>query len=627
MAASEVDHRRFFGLRSIRARILAVFVLSLAAFTGALGYGLVQLRYIGQGLAAINEGYLPLAEIAAELDVIVHQMDRDHDRFAREGTHPVAGHRSNAVFFSDSIADAVRRGQATADRALVVAHRVDDQAALRSIRRRMAEIDALRKDYDTAVTAWLAQTGRAGGEPGKALAQLEGKRTDLVLRTGQLSAFIEGRIHTVSAGTARARDRAYAVSGALAVLAIVLSGVLAWVALVTLRPIGELTAQVQRLAAGEAAGPVDLTSSDEVGVLAREFNAMAGAVAERDRRLSERAAALDRLSRQLRQVIDTIRAGLLVVEGTEVAMANPAAGRLWGVREQAPLPQALAGLRHGRHEATPIGDRRFNFDVVPFGSRGTLIVGEDVTERLRDRERLARSERLALVGQMLAQITHEVRNPLNAMSLNTELLDEVLAEGTAPPEAREMLGTIIDEVRRLEQVTARYLDLARRRRPELEAVEPGTVVREVLALEDEALRRAGVTVEIDAERMPVEELCADALRRSLRNLLRNAVEAGARSLKIAVRSTRLGEARAVEVAVRDDGPGMTPEQAARAFEPFFTTKARGTGLGLAISRQELEDAGGSLCCESAPGKGTTFRITLPLGMPVTEGGVGRAGAE
>ena len=68
----------------------------------------------------------------------------------------------------------------------------------------------------------------------------------------------------------------------------------------------------------------------------------------------------------------------------------------------------------------------------------------------------------------------------------------------------------------------------------------------------------------------------------------------------------------VVVSVTDDGPGMDADQLARIFEPFYTTKAKGTGLGLAISRQELEDIGGSLVCESAPGRGSTFRVTLPV---------------
>jgi signal transduction histidine kinase len=99
-----------------------------------------------------------------------------------------------------------------------------------------------------------------------------------------------------------------------------------------------------------------------------------------------------------------------------------------------------------------------------------------------------------------------------------------------------------------------------------------------------------------------------ALRRALHNLLRNAVEAGAHAIAIALSV----EGAFLLVTVRDDGPGMGPEAAARAFEPFFTTKARGTGLGLAISRQEVEDVGGSLRCESESGKGSCFSVRLPV---------------
>ena len=78
------------------------------------------------------------------------------------------------------------------------------------------------------------------------------------------------------------------------------------------------------------------------------------------------------------------------------------------------------------------------------------------------------------------------------------------------------------------------------------------------------------------------------------------------------------------VSVTDDGPGMDAVQVARIFEPFYTTKAKGTGLGLAISRQELEDIGGSLVCESVPGHGSTFRVTLPVAWHPVEAAGDRA---
>ena len=208
---------------------------------------------------------------------------------------------------------------------------------------------------------------------------------------------------------------------------------------------------------------------------------------------------------------------------------------------------------------------------------------------------------------MLAQITHEVRNPLNAMSLNAELLTD---EFTADSEAGEILETITTEIRRLEALTSRYLTLSRRRKSERTPEDPAAMVREILRLEEAALQRAGVTIHYDSPAPCIVEMDSDAVRRALRNLLLNAVEAGASTISLDVVVDEPGQM--LHITVSDDGPGMDAEQIRLAFEPFFTTKAQGTGLGLAISRQELEDIGGTLRCESSQGSGTTFYLTCPL---------------
>ena len=367
--------------------------------------------------------------------------------------------------------------------------------------------------------------------------------------------------------------------------------------------------EVQRLGAGDYTDQTPLPdlrgAGEEVAVLAREFGAMAAAVAERDRRLSERAAALDALSLRLRQILDTIQAGLVVVEDGDIEVVNPAAEDAWKIAVGDALPDWMAALSPGRHDALSRPERRYDIEVVPFGARGLLIVGEDVTQRLEVRERLARAERLAVVGQMLAQITHEVRNPLNAMSLNAELL----AEELETTDGQEMLETITDEIRRLENLTGRYLTLSRRRISEVTTEDPVAMVREVLRLEDEALRRSSVAARVTGEEGRLVELDGDAMRRALRNVLLNAVEAGATQLEVSVQL----ESGEVSIEVSDNGPGMDEQQARQAFEPFFTTKAQGTGLGLAISRQELEEVGGRLECESTPSGGTRFWLVAPFG--------------
>ncbi len=592
-------------LRSIRARILSLFLLSVVAFAGAMGYGLSQLRVIGDGLEALDRCYLPLAGISAEVEAVVPYMERDGERFDRESLRPLAGHRSNAALHSASMQDAIERSRGVMGDACQRLTSPEDATARADLLSHVNAIDIGLAAHDEAMEAWLSADD---GDSAAALAQLRQKRAEMKRPIGLLAARIDGRIDTVSAQTRRARDRAYAVSGALAGLAVLFAAVLAAVALFTLRPINSLIKQVQRLGAGDYTDPDALPdlrgAGEEVAVLAREFGAMAAAVAERDRRLSERAAALDLLSLRLRQILDTIHAGLVVIEDGSIEVANPAAGSTWGVAAGASLPGWMADLSPGCHEALPRGERQYDIEVVPFGARGLLIVGEDVTQRLEVRERLARAERLAVVGQMLAQITHEVRNPLNAMSLNAELLSEEIETS----DGLEMLETITGEIRRLENLTGRYLTLSRRRISETTTEDPVAMVREVLRLEEEALRRSSVVATVTGEAGSLVDLDGDAMRRALRNVLLNAVEAGARTVSVSV--TRTESEVVIEVA--DDGPGMDAGQTRQAFEPFFTTKAQGTGLGLAISRQELEEVGGRLECESTPGEGTRFWLVSPL---------------
>jgi signal transduction histidine kinase len=277
---------------------------------------------------------------------------------------------------------------------------------------------------------------------------------------------------------------------------------------------------------------------------------------------------------------------------------------LWSIEPGAALPDWLASLGHGHHECVEADGKHYEMVAVPFGEGGTLMIGEDVTERLAVRKRLMRSERLALVGRMLAQITHEVRNPLNAMSLNAELLcDEVTGS-----EAKAMLGTITSEIGRLEVLTGRYLHLSRPRVPEMSTVSPRRLIDELVATEAVALREARVDVKIHGETSGTVTIDADAVARAVRNLIRNATEAGAKAVDILIAASD----SQVSITVSDDGPGLTGRQANQAFDPFFTTKARGTGLGLAISRQELEEIAGSLDYDHTYTSGARFTIAVPL---------------
>jgi signal transduction histidine kinase len=242
-------------------------------------------------------------------------------------------------------------------------------------------------------------------------------------------------------------------------------------------------------------------------------------------------------------------------------------------------------------------------------------------------ERLVQSERLATIGQMSAKVSHEVRNPLSSISLNVELLEDELSAlpHERRAEAGHLVGAIRSQVDTLSTVTEGYLRFARLPKPNLQVVSLGPVIADLADFVREELRARKVQLVVDAEPgLPTVRVDASQIRQALLNLIRNAAEAMPEGGTLTVRAgtvtgTRdsgLGVnqdsgSRFVEIAVTDAGVGIAPEDLGRVFEPFFTTKEGGTGLGLAISREIAVEHGGTLACESGPGNGATFRLTLP----------------
>jgi signal transduction histidine kinase len=235
------------------------------------------------------------------------------------------------------------------------------------------------------------------------------------------------------------------------------------------------------------------------------------------------------------------------------------------------------------------------------------VMGRAVEEREREK---VRSERLAAVGKMAAMITHEVRNPLSSIALNTELLEDEL--GTASAEARQLCGAIQREVDRLTALTEEYLAFARLPRPNLIADQANDVVGAVASFVREDLMARGVTLTSTlAPELPLARVDPAQLRQCLLNLVRNATEAvTGRASPTVTLTTRLGADATVEVEVADNGPGLAPEVEARLFDPFVSTKRAGTGLGLALTHQIIQDHGGQIRVISRPGKGATFTIVL-----------------
>jgi len=226
-------------------------------------------------------------------------------------------------------------------------------------------------------------------------------------------------------------------------------------------------------------------------------------------------------------------------------------------------------------------------------------------------EALIRSERLATIGQMAAQIAHEVRNPLNALGLNAELLADELDE-SASDVSGSLLSGIRDEVQRLTKITEDYLSLGRLPPLNLQAHSLASLVGELMRFQGAEMSELGVEVSFDVpEDLPMVLVDVGQLRQALLNIVRNAAEALSESKGGTLKLGATRDDDGVLLLIEDDGPGMDAELVSRVFDPLFSTKETGSGLGLPLTQQVIEEHGGRIRCTSRVGEGTTFTIWLP----------------
>jgi len=312
------------------------------------------------------------------------------------------------------------------------------------------------------------------------------------------------------------------------------------------RPVSLLEAAMKRVEGGMLDERVPVKTEDEVGALSRGFNAMLGRLAEAD-------AEIRAFNRRL---ADEVKAATLDL-----------------ARKNETLAQLNKLLRETRQE---LGDK----------------------------------ERLAALGQLAAQLAHEIGTPLGSVSGHLQL---AMSARDVPQGLKDRLHVATRELERVSKIVRDYLDSTRTVAPERVAVDVERVVDEALGICISAEARARIDVQKRVDHAAAQaETDPGLLRQILVNLITNAVDAlPSDGGHIRVEASPVGAA--VAIAVADDGTGIAPEDAARIFEPFYTTKGRGkgTGLGLAICRELATALGGRITVDSAPGRGSTFTVTLP----------------
>jgi PAS domain S-box-containing protein len=241
-------------------------------------------------------------------------------------------------------------------------------------------------------------------------------------------------------------------------------------------------------------------------------------------------------------------------------------------------------------------------------NQGLILDFVDITETERAQSELRRSRALTAIGQMTAQIAHEIKNPLGSIRFATEIIKR---QPTIDDESLETVSVIERSVDHLAAVVAELSEFARPKQLDLKEVDLNKLLDDLTPMIVDRLSDKGITLKRDYSNIPHGHYDPTELRKLFLNLIINAIEASEEGDTIELR-TGLDRGRSVVVEVKDEGSGMDQETLRRLFEPFYTTKQRGTGLGMAISKKIAELHQGDLIVTSKEGEGTEVRVRLPL---------------
>ncbi len=439
-------------------------------------------------------------------------------------------------------------------------------------------------------------------------------------------------------------------------MVIVYVGVLAWIAGVFLaygaarkitRPLADLTLATMRAARGDLEQTLQVSTRDEVEVLASNFMIMTREILRQRRQLESQLREIQRLQRYTEQLLTTMNDGLLAVDREgRVATINPAARAMLGLSEDFPaggLAQSFLkeAPQLSSYLAEMLGDpgawSQREIGLTREGEGRTLLAGssllkdaegrilelivnlQDVTGLKKLEARMRQADRLAALGVLAAGMAHEIRNPLSAIKTFVQLLPRKVHREDF---LEKFNRTVPRELDRINGLIEELLELARTPKYCVEPVQLGPLVRQALDLYEEALQAAGVGtwVRFDPD-LPDIQADPRQLMKAIQNILRNAMQAMPRGGTLTVEA-RVGEGPSpglrpagvstwVGLRFTDTGVGMSAETVRNVFNPFYTTKDHGTGLGLAITHKIVTELGGCIEVTSEPGSGATFVLQFP----------------
>ncbi len=244
---------------------------------------------------------------------------------------------------------------------------------------------------------------------------------------------------------------------------------------------------------------------------------------------------------------------------------------------------------------------------------GFSTIMRDITERKRMEQQLIHGERMAAFGELAAILAHEIKNPLNSMVINLEVLKGHLAGIDAVPreKAEKYMRVLTDEIQRLNKVIRGFLDFAKPVALSFGDTSVNAVLKDLVDLVGPQARKNEVAVALSLDdALPAINGDAMQLKQALLNLVLNGLHAMTDGGTLSL-TTKTLPGRAVRASVTDTGGGIPEEHLPKIFDLFYTTKAEGSGLGLPTVQRIVNSHGGTIAVESVIGRGTTFHLTFP----------------
>lgn len=421
-----------------------------------------------------------------------------------------------------------------------------------------------------------------------------------------------------------------AITTALVALAMALLAALIltqWI----LRPIHVIRSGLTRLGRGEQGVTLDLPPGEEFRELGSSFDALSAQLtAARGSQPAQPATAYETMVSSLEDAVALFDASGRVMfanpamhalipaltTGTAIGDALPAGHdgrRLVEESLQLRRPHGPMVARIPVSEGSEDSERQLATYPVPGPSgelAGVMLVARNLDYLNQVHSTISYSRKLAALGRLFAGVTHEVKNPLNAMTIHLELLKGKLAKGEPASEVAKHVDVIGAEIKRLDEVVVNFLKFTRPEELKLEPVDLERMIAHVARTVEPEAKSRGVTVKVDVPAsLPPVNGDASMLGQVFMNLAVNAVQAMSEGGTLRFDARAAG--RRVRIDVVDTGSGISPENLARIFDLYFTTKKKGSGIGLSMVYRIIQLHDGEVEVSSTPGAGTQFRIFLP----------------